>query len=113
MAKQAGALYFISSSWGLQAPIFLVWVVVFPPPPPLSRTENKGQQNILVCFLDHLNYSIKRLEVKQGINVKKHQQEILILLLGLADEQSWSKLAIQRYIFGTEISPDYQALKEQ
>lgn len=112
MAKQAGALYFISSSWGLQAPIFLVWVVVFFSPP-LSRTENKGQQNILVCFLDHLNYSIKRLEEKQGINVKKHQQEILILLLGLADEQSWSKLAIQRYIFGTEISPDYQALKEQ
>lgn len=59
-----------------------------PPPPPLSRTENKGQQNILVCFLDHLNYSIKKLEVKQAINVKKHQQEILILLLGLADEQS-------------------------
>lgn len=45
------------------------------------------------------------------IHVKK--QEMLTLLLGLADEQSESKLVIQRYIFGTEISPDYQALEKQ
>lgn len=51
--------------------------------------------------------------MKQAIYVKMPQRDILILLLDLTHEQSRSKLVIWTWIFGTEISPDYQAVKEQ